>query len=882
MFKQRTDCKCRFRILKGGKISLVVSALVLGIGSTTSQAIMIPDDIIIDDSNTTAILFDGNIQSVLVTANGDLNITNNYYVIRTNNQIAVDQNVTNQGTITSNRSGDGEAGMAMSISNNAGKIINDGNVEIITTGTGKSSADGIYINSDNSGTVTNNGSINLNGESGVGIYVGSNQAGIITVGDNGTITVDANSTSYGIKVSHNTNTIENNGTISVTSLSDDNAYGIHTVDSSGSIVNNGAITSNYKGIHINDGNSGTIRSTGSITVTSESSAYGIEVTNNHDTIVNDGNIETETTNVTGIAYGIKVSTNVAAATIRNDGNITVTPVTPGYGRGIDVSVNQGNVVNNGIINVINKEDRAVNINGSTGTFLNDTDGIINGNIDIDSTGLATNRGTINLKDDVTSRIGGDFNQTSSAILSVDATITGAAAVTHSKLSVTGTVTLADGSTIDVDVSGTDGDIRAFASAGSQLSDIISAGTLDVNASSLNITDNSALLNFTAIKDGNTLDLNATQGATIEDAVIAVGENPQFGQAAVVLDTLGVGGSGEIGTFITYLNTLPTNEAVTNAVAQVTPTTTSQMSMVGTQLVNTMSTVVQARQSSVRGFGSGDIAFSDKNMWFKPFGGYTKQDDIDGISGFSADTFGLGFGIDAEYKTGYRAGIAFFYTKADVQTNSINQESDLDVFNVTGYGSNPIIDDKTNLFYQASFGIQKTDTSRVITGIATANADFDAKSFYIQLKATRDIAINDFFNVKPAIVTSYTYYKNPSYSENGAGALNLDVKSFNSDSFVLGIESDFYYEIDSCTKLISNLALSYDFNNEAQTVNSSFQGGGVAFSTRGIENEALIYKAGIGLAKKLKQNLYLDMKYDLDGRGSEYFNHVVSAKFNYKF
>ena len=55
-----------------------------------------------------------------------------------------------------------------------------------------------------------------------------------------------------------------------------------------------------------------------------------------------------------------------------------------------------------------------------------------------------------------------------------------------------------------------------------------------------------------------------------------------------------------------------------------------------------------------------------------------------------------------------------------------------------------------------------------------------------------------------------------------------------------------------------------------------------FATKGTENDALIYKAGVGVAKRLNKATYLDFKYDLDGRGSDFLNHVVSAKFNYKF
>ncbi len=113
-------------------------------------------------------------------------------------------------------------------------------------------------------------------------------------------------------------------------------------------------------------------------------------------------------------------------------------------------------------------------------------------------------------------------------------------------------------------------------------------------------------------------------------------------------------------------------------------------------------------------------------------------------------------------------------------------------------------------------------------------------------------------------------------------MSLHVDGFTSDSFIIGFESDFNYDMNKDTKLVSNLSLSYDLSNKAQTVNSNFIGGGATFSTEGIKNDPLIYKAGIGVATRLNKATYLDFKYDLDGRGSDFLNHVISTKFNYKF
>ncbi|GAB1466580.1 hypothetical protein MASR2M54_20800 [Aliarcobacter cryaerophilus] len=78
-----------------------------------------------------------------------------------------------------------------------------------------------------------------------------------------------------------------------------------------------------------------------------------------------------------------------------------------------------------------------------------------------------------------------------------------------------------------------------------------------------------------------------------------------------------------------------------------------------------------------------------------FASIGKQGDKNNINGFDLKTYGLGLGFDTEYKDNQKVGLALFYTNGKVDTNSVNQTADLDVFTGLVYGNVPIIDDKTN-------------------------------------------------------------------------------------------------------------------------------------------------------------------------------------------
>ena len=636
--KNSVDSKSRVRILKGGRISLVVSALLLSV-STQSMAVSEYTNITIDDANTTGIR--GSYRNVNITSNGSITKFNG------NN-----------------------AGIAANSFASNGSILNNGRIIVTSTDL---YAKGIYIDSMSStASIVNNGTITVNGAYSKGIYI-DNMNSTASIVNHGTITVTGTS-ARGIHINNmnDTSLIVNSGTISVVTDYDGYGFGIFSRAGTGSILNSGTISVVVDG------------------------CYG--------------------------SYGYGISS-------RGDMNITNSGT-------IDVKNSSGEFFEDGF-----------SFNGNS--ITNTSTGIMNGNIYAE--GTVTNSGTISLAN-ATADID-IFKQTATGTLKVILDHDGTSP-SNSKI-LAENATIADNSNFFVDVtSGAKNNSSTLLDT--NLTIITASNSLSVDASTQNVDDNSLIFNFKAWKTGNNFGFTVVKGASIEDTIKKAGTSLQSGGAAKVLDNIPAG-NPDIDKF---KRSLPDNtKAAALAVAGATPTATVDAATLGGQLINTMSSVVQARQASVRGFSSGDVAFSDKNIWFKPFGGYTNQDNVDGITGFKANSFGLGFGVDGEYKAGSRAGLALFYTKADVDTNDIDQTSDLDVFTLIAYGSNPILDDKTNLFYQIGYAYQTTDTSRVVSGVKTATSDYNAQSLYLQLKATRDVKINDSFIIKPALVTSYTYFKN---------------------------------------------------------------------------------------------------------------------------
>lgn len=837
--------------------------------------------------------------------------------------------VTNTETISSAATDNDAVGIYAGGNTSDGNITNS-NTGVITAVSVNSSAYGINIGDTNAGNVNNLGEISATATFGsaAGIYVNTNDG---TINNEGSIIAEGRTDTYGIYADTNNGTISHSGTIETSTTDDGTAYGIYMVNNYGTVTTDGSIyahslngstygiysdsdnggvinandsiistsidgdatgiyiggnnqdltnngtidahsdNSRATGIEISNSNDGTVTNINSITVDSiTNDAYGLVVGSNTGTISNSGSIESTSTD--GNTYGIYLS-GTNSGSITNSGTI-ITDSTNNDAYGIYVNDNIGTITNSGTITA----PIALSL-GSSGTFENTSTGVISGDLQAGMTNIQNN-GTINLASTDTSTVN-DFTQSATGVLEIKL-MSGADGIpTYSKLVASGTLTLNAGATINVNVQ-TSTDYQDLL-VGQQLVDIISASTVTADVSTFNVTDTSALLNFTPIIDGTTLDLDVIQGTSILDATQNSGVVGAYGAASVLEEYSG--NDDDLNDFIASLNSFETNEEVAHAILETTPTTIASLPTVSTQLYGAMGSIVQSHQTGgTRGLNSGDLVFGDKSLWVKPFGTYSKQKNKDGLNGFSAHSKGFGIGMDGEYARDHRAGLAFFYTNTDASTNGISQSTELDVFTLIGYGNIPIVDNKTNFLYQVGAGIQKTDSSRYISAVpTTANADYTAKSFFTQLKVARDISLNNTLNLSNELYGTYVYYKNPSYGESGAGGLNLNVQSFTTTTFIVGIEENLKYAFDSDTDFIGNIALGYDFGNTKQSVSASYAGAsGTIFDTKGIDNGHWSYKAGVGVAQILQENLSLDLKYDLEGKGIDFKNHTVSAKINWKF
>ncbi|MGJ0322557.1 autotransporter outer membrane beta-barrel domain-containing protein [Aliarcobacter cryaerophilus] len=621
--------------------------------------------------------------------------------------------------------------------------------------------------------------------------------------------------------------------------------------------------------NLTDNSAFVISSTGSII--SNNIGVNSTINNNGLIITNNGKIIIENTQTSGTA-GMYIGILGAVVVINNTGLID----------------NYSNIDGNSLYLIDN-----VQVNNS---------GTIRGNI-TSQDGSLVNSGTIELRE----YNNNDFNyihnfeneSTGKLIIALKTDGQLGAGTKYSKVN-SKTAIFRDGSTIGVNVLSSSTNVALL--AGSKLTDVVKATNSLTIAGKLNITDNSALLDFeyetTASNGEDSWGGNGKAGAIHLKAVKA--KNGGGGDKTILSETKAGNGNQNSQNAAVALqgvydnspevanafNRLSTDTQIARAVESTTPAATNASIGAATQISNGISSIVTQRQNaniSNSGLNSGDGMFSENNLWIKPFGSIGKQNSKDGINGFDLKTYGLGFGADTEIKDNSKLGLAFFYTNGSVDTNGVSQKADLDVYTALVYGNVPIIDDKTNFLYQAGYSLQKTDTKRDIFTGQTAEAKYNSKIASLDLKLMRDFQISDSFLLQPLVNTTYRHFTNPSYSESGAGALNLKVDKFTTSELIVGLGTLAHYKITDNQKLIGSVNVGYDLQNKKQIVTSAYQGNiGTSFDTKGIDNGRWSYEAGIGYELDINKTNNINISYDYQGQGSKFSNNVISAKYVLKF
>ncbi|NUA30071.1 autotransporter outer membrane beta-barrel domain-containing protein [Cupriavidus basilensis] len=847
------------------------------------------------------------------------------------------------GTPASPNGNDGSAGTGISVSSNApglpivDLIDNKGTISGVggngsggavgpfPTVIGGAGAAGIGISVSNAGvaTITNSGSITGTGGDGgpranfsdlpgragmgIGIRVSSGTLGSLENNANATISgiggsadasafiFDTSAAATGVSIeSSSVRSIQNAGTISATGGSQPGMVGF----SGGMAI----------GIGISGSTVGTLSNTGIITASSPGGfSTGINVQNSTvDRIDNFGmisagtaiNISADSKITNGIhnAGRLDGAVMLGTATLELDG-ATATVTGP-------VSGQAGSVVN---------------VNGtftSGNTFQVDTFNVaksaqFNMGHDVTVASGLNNAGTLAVAAGKTATVYGNYTQAASGVFQTSLGAEG----TYGKLAVNGTADLSASNKINVNVAGAPSLV-----AGTSVQPGVISATKLLAGPTFTVTDNSALFDFIATRNGNAVDLCvARAGAsscsaapvtptpapasptspppaptptpapviTVVSSVTGAQNTPGLG-AARVLDALisqGAGAPAAMAPVITALGTLPTEQAVSDAVKQTLPLMVAGMTDVNSAAMHATNRVIQSRQEANRGLSSGDEFISDRQVWFKPVGSWAKQNDRDGVAGYKANTYGMVLGADTVVSDNVRVGGAFSYMHSRIDGNSpvAAQSASVDGYRLISYGSYSL-DPRTDISVQADLGAGRNEGQR---NINFGGLNSRASSSYNSWNAHVGAGIGRVFNLQPtttftpSLRADYTFIQDAAYTETGADALSLAVAKNSARELILSTEARLNQALTEHAMFSANLGVGYDALAQQSAITAAYVGGGAQFVTRGMAPSRWLMRAGLGFVVTSSKAMEVSVRYDAEVRES-FTNQTASVKVRLPF
>jgi T5SS/PEP-CTERM-associated repeat protein len=485
--------------------------------------------------------------------------------------------------------------------------------------------------------------------------------------------------------------------------------------------------------------------------------------------------------------------------------------------------------------------------------------------------MAVDGGTLNVADGQALNLGGNYQQSTAGALKVGAS--------SGELSVAGTATFAAGSGIKVDVAGAN-----TLAAGEKFSSVVSAGTL--NASTFNLSDNSALFDFTATINGNAIDLNVHKVGSVVGSVDSTGLSSGVGAARVLDGFVASGTSGnDVANVVTGLGRLPTQRQVSNAVAQTLPLLVTGTSEVAIGALHATSQMIQARQAGFVGGASGDSFPVSKGFWVRPVGSWAQQGNRNGVSGYSADSYGLVSGIDSVVGGNTRLGLALSYMniKVDGRSTASGNHAKIDAYQAIFYGSHTLDSmPSVEVNWQADLGVNRNRGRRDISFMnRTARSRYDSYTGHVGLGIARAVRLSNVTTIIPSLRADYSYIRDHGYTETGAGALNLRVGSNDSQELIVMAKASVSQALSDRTSLVVSAGLGGDLLSHRNSLTASYTGGGAAFVTKGMKRSPWVAQAGMGVAFKASERTQITARYDVETR-SDFLGQTASVKFRWMF
>lgn len=574
----------------------------------------------------------------------------------------------------------------------------------------------------------------------------------------------------------------------------------------------------------------------------------------------------------------------AASTLTYNQNIT-----GDTGGGIEtLNINAGatdTVVINGNVNDMN------NITVTSGTldwqgvssgndnFLINTNGTLKGTGTITTSGALTNNGTYAPGNSIgTQNITGNYVQGAGGTLEIEFDGSGI-----DLLNISGTATL--GGEVDLIELGAGADANLpltflQASGGVTGTFATTTKTLLMGSTladaSVGYDATSAFITFATTTSGVNSSTPSNQGGNrVARAINSDATNSPTQATADIINA--INGADDVDAALDSQGNIVANTAMTQANGALGQVVNVVRARIG---ANTVSSV----QS---GMSSGDVYGSDIAYWSQAVGAISKNDGDASARGYKSTAYGFAVGAEAPLENNETIlGIFAGYTISDTDVDGLDDESNVDNYQLGLYGSHDIAGTPWHMNGTLSASYLDFDTERD-TALGQASADFDGWGGYASAELLYDINLEDDYKISPFAAVEASVIDRDGYTESGAGVLNNSVEDETNTylSTVLGIEAEGHYEAsDMRFSPSARIGWAHQYLDDTATTRSSFTSApDISFETQGPERNRNSARLGFDLEVSHADNEQWSafVRYDGDiTSGAQ--DHMVRIGAGFKF
>ena len=273
----------------------------------------------------------------------------------------------------------------------------------------------------------------------------------------------------------------------------------------------------------------------------------------------------------------------------------------------------------------------------------------------------------------------------------------------------------------------------------------------------------------------------------------------------------------------------------------------------------------------------------RGLWMQPFASFARQNQLNNISPYTANTTGLAAGYDQQISDDWMVGgyvtYANSYTSSTISYAGNSMVTNM--YQVGAYGQYNVTED-TNVQVTAGIGVNENSGSRITPDNSTASARYNSFPINLGLSLNHSMELSESTSFSPTLSANWMSINNNQISETGAGVWNLKTQSNNTNQLVFNLGGAMDHALDEAWSVNGRLGAGYAAINPSMTLVSAYAGAPTStFTSTGNPLAPWMANGGVGVKYATEKGHEFFVNYDAQVREG-FLNQTASAKFKYAF